>query len=65
LSAATHGFIGCYGDVRVTELEVFAGEVKLGACPWDEHGSGLDQDWSQFWPDQDWIGLHFFENCRM
>ena len=21
------------GDVRVTELEVFAGEVKLGACP--------------------------------
>jgi len=26
----------------------------------DEHGSGLDQDWSQFWPDQDWIGLQFF-----
>jgi len=20
-------------------------------------GSGLDQDWSQFWPDQDWIVL--------
>jgi len=26
----------------------------------DEHGSGLDQDWSQFWPDQDWIGLEYF-----
>jgi len=26
----------------------------------DEHGSGLDQDWSQFWPDQDWNGLQFF-----
>jgi len=26
----------------------------------DEHGSGLDQDWSQFWPNQDWIGLQFF-----
>ena len=26
----------------------------------DEHGSGLDQDWSQFWPDQDWIGFQFF-----
>jgi len=26
----------------------------------DEHRSGLDQDWSQFWPDQDWIGLQFF-----
>jgi len=25
----------------------------------DEHGSRLDQDWSQFWPDQDWIGLQF------
>jgi len=31
----------------------------------DEHGSGLDQDWSQFWPDQDWIGLQFFENWRI
>ena len=28
----------------------------------DEHGSGLDQDWSQFWPNQDWIGLQFFQN---
>ena len=26
-----------------------------------EHESGLDQDWSQFLPDQDWIGLDFFE----
>ena len=29
----------------------------------DEHGSGLDrtgQDWRQFWPDQDWIGLQLF-----
>jgi len=26
----------------------------------DEHRSGLDQDWSQFWPDQDWIRLQFF-----
>jgi len=29
----------------------------------DERGSGLDrtgQDWSQFWPDQDWIGLRKF-----
>jgi len=29
----------------------------------DEHGQdwiGLDQDWSQFWPDQDWIGLRKF-----
>ena len=29
----------------------------------DEHWSRLDrldQDWSQFWPDQDWIGLQFF-----
>ena len=26
----------------------------------DEHGSGLDQHWSQFGPDQDWIGLEFF-----
>jgi len=26
----------------------------------DEHGSGLVQDWSQFWLDQDWIGLQFF-----
>jgi len=25
----------------------------------DEHGSGLDQDESHFWPDQDWIGLQF------
>jgi len=23
----------------------------------DEHGSGLDQDGSQSWPDEDWIGL--------
>jgi len=28
-----------------------------------DHASiGLDQDWSQFWPDQDWIGLQFFWN---
>ena len=26
----------------------------------DENRSGLDQDWGQFWPDQDWIGLPFF-----
>ena len=26
----------------------------------DEHGSGLDQNWSQFLPDQDWIGLTKF-----
>jgi len=29
----------------------------------DEHGQdwiGLDQDWRQFWPDQDGIGLQFF-----
>jgi len=26
----------------------------------DEHGSELDQDWSQLRPDQDWIGLQFF-----
>jgi len=34
----------------------------------DEHGQdwiGLDQDWSQFWPNQDWIGLHFFFNWRI
>jgi len=31
----------------------------------DEHGSGLDQDWSQFWPDQDWIGLQIFFNWRI
>jgi len=23
----------------------------------DQDEIGLDQDWSQFWPDQDWIGL--------
>ena len=28
----------------------------------DQDWIGLDQDWSQFWPDQDWIGLQFFEN---
>jgi len=26
----------------------------------DQDWIGLDQDWSQFWPDQDWIGLQFF-----
>jgi len=25
-----------------------------------EHGSGLDQDCSEFCPDQGWIGLQFF-----
>ena len=29
-------------------------------CTRDEHGSGPDQDWSQFWPDHDWIGLRKF-----
>jgi len=26
----------------------------------DQDCIGLDQDWSQFWPDQGWIGLQFF-----
>jgi len=26
----------------------------------DQDWMGLDQDWSQFWPDQDWIGLRKF-----
>jgi len=26
----------------------------------DQDWIGLDQDWSQFWPDQDWIRLQFF-----
>jgi len=35
----------------------------------DDHGAGApewtpemstDQDWSQLWPGQDWIGLQFF-----
>jgi len=41
----------------------FADLLKMGVSIWDEHGSGwigLDQDWSQFWLDQDWIGLQFF-----
>jgi len=25
----------------------------------DQDRIGLDQDWSQFWPHQDWIGLQF------
>jgi len=33
MSASTHEFIGCYGDVRRTDLESFAGQMKLGACP--------------------------------
>jgi len=34
----------------------------------DEHRSGwigLNQDLSQFWPDQDWIGLHFFSKLAV
>jgi len=26
----------------------------------DQDWIGLDQDWSQSWPDQDWIRLQFF-----
>jgi len=26
----------------------------------DQDWIGLDQDWSQFWPDQDWIGLRIY-----
>jgi len=26
----------------------------------DQDWIGLDQDWSQFWPDQDYIGLQLF-----
>jgi len=33
---------------------------KQEATNRDEHGSGLDQDWSHFLPDQDWIGLRIF-----
>jgi len=48
--------------------------VLAGGEPWvwrkpemstDQDWIGLDQDWSQFWPDQDWIGLHFFEDWRI
>jgi len=54
-----------------TRLEVrnFASKkLRLTPVGRDEHGQdwiGLDQNWSQFWPDQDWIGLHFFENWRI
>ena len=27
--------------------------------------TGLDQNWSQFWPGQDWIGLQFFHYWRI
>jgi len=27
---------------------------------WARIRTGLDQDWSQFWPDHDWIGLRKF-----
>jgi len=44
------GLMGCYGG-------------GLVLCSRDEHGSGLDRTGSglsQFWPDEDWIGLQFF-----
>jgi len=31
--AYAHGFIGYYGDANGTDMEVFAGEVKLGGMP--------------------------------
>ena len=31
----------------------------------EEHRSGLDQDWSQFWPDEDGSDCDFFENWRI
>jgi len=30
----------------------------------DQDWIGLDQEWSQFWPDQDWIGLQFFSKME-
>jgi len=36
---------------------------RLNIPSTDEHGLGLDRTgsgWSQFLPDQDWIGLQFF-----
>jgi len=30
----------------------------------DQDWIGLDQDWSQFWPDQEWIGLQFFSKLE-
>ena len=41
-------------------------EVSLAFMyPEDEQRSGLDHDWSQFWPVQDWIGLQFFWKWRI
>jgi len=35
LSAATHGFIGCYGDVRGTDLESYCWTGETGGMPSD------------------------------
>jgi len=49
---------------------LFLSMLTSGTCQWrltecspemsmDQVWIGLDQDLSQFWPDQDWIGLQF------
>jgi len=50
-------------DLKTSEFRI--DNTGANAPNKDEHGQdwigmGLDQDRSQFWPDQDWIGLQFF-----
>jgi len=51
--------------VRIFHVTLFERLMHLPEMSTDQHWIGLDQDWSQFWPDQDWIGLQFFENWRI
>jgi len=37
------------------QIRVFKPEMSI-----DQDWTGLDHDYSQFFPDQDWIGLQFF-----
>jgi len=48
-----------YFRVISTQKEVVA-RWSLAEMSTDEDWTGLDLDWSQIWPNQDWIGLQFF-----
>jgi len=48
---------------RKSYYNTFAASAELAYGQPSEMST--DQDWSQFWPDQDWIGLQFFGDWRI